>query len=371
MNSLKIIRELKTDCLVRGIHIPGHVEEALLRLNNQPLSVFEYPTTGGITLRLDERIYVNAPFHGAYAKSAKAVLDYVPDKNQFYVKWRDQRFAAEILPLPGYLNQRLSTGEYVSDMAMSHADRIRISPVKGCFFQCAFCDAHLKPYHQHSTDKLMEALAVALADEKLPAAHVLISGGTPGPGDMHAQDDLYERIIRECPLSVDVMLAPRPNSVDIIDRLVSWGVNGLFVNPEIFDERIGKKIMPQKHAIGRNIYQKYIERAVGLTGGNGRVRALLIAGLEPVESTLKGTEWIARMGCDPVISPFRPAPGTPLEAVPGPGIEDITRIWDEASETAESFGVKIGSRCIPCQHNALAFPDDSGVFFFSKEFKKT
>ena len=210
----------------------------------------------------------------------------------------------------------------------------------------------------------MSAHQLALDDERLPPRHVLVSGGTPRPADRAYLDAVYERVIRESPLPVDVMLAPRPET-DIIDRLVEWGVYGLAINLELFNTEVAAQLTPYKHGLGLEEYALSIRRAVKLTGGAGRVRSLLLVGLEQPEETLRGVRFLAELGCDPCLSPFRPAPGTPLADHPLPEASLMEELYLASREIAEEHGVKLGPRCIPCQHNTVTFPDDSGAQYYS------
>ena len=159
------------------------------------------------------------------------------------------------------------------------------------------------------------------------------------------------------------MMWPRPD--DIIDRLADWGVHGYALNLEVYDEEIARRLIPQKMRYGRELFAKGIERALQRTGGKGRVRSLILVGLEPIEKTLEGVEFLARLGCDPSLSPFRPGRGTPLKDVRPPSPDFLERVYLESLEIVERYGVKLGPRCIPCQHNTLTFPDGSSAYYYS------
>jgi len=89
--------------------------------------------------------------------------------------------------------------------------------------------------------------------------------------------------------------------------------------------------------------------------GPGQVRSLLLIGLEDMEQTLKGVEEVAKRGCDPVLSAFRPAPGTPLEDVKPPTVEYVREIFLRSRDIVNKFpGVELGPRCAPCKHNSVA-----------------
>ena len=124
-------------------------------------------------------------------------------------------------------------------------------------------------------------------------------------------------------------------------------------------------MIPEKQRLGKKVFAENLERAVAATGGEGRVRSLILIGLEDLETTLEGVEFIASLGADPVLSPFRPSQGTALHRQAPPRSDFLERVYLEAREIAVRHGVKLGPRCIPCQHNTLTFPDDGASYYFS------
>lgn len=329
-----------------------------------PLSVHEYTTTGGVTLRLANDIYINAPFDNPYVENPEAVLDYDSREHVFRIAFRGHELTGQALPLPGYLSSRDSAGRPVTDVVFSHVDRVRISPVGGCTMTCQFCDIPGRKYTPRPADQLLEALDVAMRDTALPAKHVLISGGTPGLRDFEYFDDVCRATVEAVDVPVDVMMPPRQQDPGFIDRLSDMGVNGYAINLEVYDEEVSRRVTPQKYRLGPKHYAHAIERAVARTGGNGRVRSLILVGLEPEDRTLAGVEFLARLGCDPVLSPFRPSPGTVLVNAPAPTMDLLERVYQESLNIVEKHGVKLGPRCIPCQHNTLTFPDSSGAYHY-------
>ena len=230
--------------------------------------------------------------------------------------------------------------------------------------RCKFCDLPGATYAKRPIDEILDDLVLAQRDKKLPVKHVLISGGTGTPSDLHYFDAICEQVTRAAGMPVDVMMTPR-RDVGTVDRLVDAGVSGFSLNLEVFDPSVARTVIPQKYALGLDLWAKTIARAAELTGGKGRVRSLIVVGLESVESTCKAIEFLARLGCDPVLSPFRPARGTPLAIHPPPSVQFLFSVYNRAEEICKMYGVRLGPRCIPCQHNTLTFPDRSGDYYYS------
>jgi hypothetical protein len=160
------------------------------------------------------------------------------------------------------------------------------------------------------------------------------------------------------------MAVPRRDAA-WLDRFVAYGANGFSINVEVYGSERAEELIRLKHRSENDTLTKNLERAVAATGGRGRVRSLIVAGLESLEVTLQAVDYVASLGCDPVLSPFRPASGTELSKLPPPTVDFMERLYLGSVEIVDRYGVKLGPRCIPCQHNTLSFPDGSGQYYFS------
>jgi hypothetical protein len=357
-------QQLKMSTFSRGIAVDSTAAERLSDGGTVPLSLHEYATTGGVTFVADGDVFVNAPFDEWYCTKPEAVLTVDPRGDDFVVLFRGDVVPVRTILLPGYLGIRDASGRAVTDVAMSHGDRLRLSPVLGCSLDCAFCDMAAMPYVKRPSEQLISAIEVAHSDVRLPVHHVLISGGTPNRRDFGYYDEVCGAVVASAGMPVDVMMVPR-SETGWIDRLVDLGAHGFTINLEIYGDAAASSITRLKHRIGLGPLARNIERAVELTGGQGRVRSLIVAGLEPLESTLAGVKFVAELGCDPVLSPFRPADGTRLAGIRPPSTDYQERLYLESLEIANRNGVKLGPRCIPCQHNTLTFPDGSSDYYYS------
>jgi hypothetical protein len=356
-DSLHPLRRLKLEILEKGIAVEPAALAMLTAGGERALVEHDYVTTGGLTLVLDDDIYVNAPVDYAFCDQPAGVLRL--DGDGFALSANAQSHTVSVLPLPAYLSPR----ERAPHGIMTHADRVRISPIDGCACRCRFCDWQLIDYATVPLEGLMTGLRTALDDPELPPRHVLVSGGTPRAADRTFMDEVYLAAIRTCDLPVDVMLMPRQGT-GLVDQLIDAGVTGFSVNLEIYSRTLAARLCPQKEAVELEGYAKFIEHAVGRTGGrgSGRVRSLLLLGLEPLESTLDGVRFLAELGCDPVLSPFRPAQGTVLANEPPPSAAFMEEAYLAAREIATAHGVELGPRCIPCQHNTITFPEGDAYY---------
>lgn len=360
-SALAPVERLKISCFVDGIAVTESAAAVITQHGRQPLTIHEYATTGGVTFVLPGDIYVNAPFDDWFTGRAHAVLDRAGE--HYEICFEGERFPVErVLPLPGYLDAKDSQGRPVAEVAMSHADRVRLSPIDGCAYDCMFCDLPAERYHRRDVDHLQEALEVCLSDELLPVDHGLISGGSPGRAHYGYFEDVCRAIVAQSPIPFDIMMSVREDDADFMHRMVAAGVRGFSLNMEAAREMVGRpgevRFLAAKAKFTRQWYEEALLAAVEATGGNGRVRALIILGLEPLADTLDGIRWLAERGCDPVLSPFRPARNTKLAATAPPSREMLADVLLEARAIVKDNGVQLGPRCVPCQHNTLTFPAD-------------
>lgn len=361
-------RELKLEVLAHGIRVTDTAKAAWEQRYCGPLTLAEYASTSGVALHTASGIWLNAPFLEPFAvTNARVTLDF--DGSEFVLLWNGDSTAVVPTPVPAYHRQKFQHDEQAypyTRIGVTHTDRCRVSPVEGCAWVCTFCNLPYDfRYAKMRRDEILQVIRAAAADELSPARHVLVSGGTPRQSDEGWIDDLYLFIAAEAGVPVDVMM-PARHDMTYPAKLRAGGVNLLSVNLEIWDEERARRITPHKtRLLGRNHYLAYIEEAVRAFDVGG-VQSLIVFGaaVEPIENTLHAVRALAARGCMPVLSPFRPDPTTPMGKASPATVEEMRRVYEESLEICEASGtgVKPGPRCIPCMHNTLTFPDDSGFY---------
>ncbi|MBU3905371.1 MAG: radical SAM protein [Nanoarchaeota archaeon] len=357
---LKQIEILKIELLSNGMKISPSAKEALTERGKRPITLAEYATTSGIPLKLKNDIWVNAPFLEDFCKKSNIVLDFNGDT--YFVIWENKKYIAEPTPVPAYFDKKNKRGVPYINLGVTHTDRVRISPIEGCYFACKFCDLNLLPYKKKRISDLIEVIEVAVNDEILPAKHGIISGGTPRPEDRN----YFTKVMKEIPKAVDIPMdafVPPWANLDYIEKIYSFGLNEISINIEIWNEKIAKSIMPQKAVIGRDRYLKFIEKAVD-TFGKEKVRSIILVGLEPMKDLFEGVENLAKIGCSPVLSPFRPSPKTPLAKWPSPTVKQLVDAYEGSKKIVKKYNIKLGPHCIPDHHNTLTFPDKSNYYYY-------
>lgn len=349
------LEALKLSLYVEGVAVTTSARATLAEMWGRPeITTADYATTSGVTLDLGQDVWVNAPIIECTTAAASSGYVLEATETGFHIRGSMATARVRPIPVPQYQGRLNRWGEPFTRYVNTHADRVRISPVVGCANGCQFCDVpSLQEYRLNPIDRILDAVDVALNDPVLPPRHILISGGTPRPENYRYLHDTYEAISDAfAGWEIDVMMTPATGLLDP-ESLLNLGIHGICANLELYGENAARQIVPEKSALTRGHYLNFIARAVDLFG-IGRVRSLLLLGLEDLESTMAGVEALAERGCDPVLSPFRPHQSTPLRFHAPPTYRALRDAVVGARRVLSRFpGVMLGPRCRPCSHNAI------------------
>lgn len=352
---------LKFQLLADGVRISDGAAATWRERYGGPLTLAEYATTSGVTLKLPGDVYVNAPV----VLDNNEVTILTVNADSFFLNVQGFEVPVDAVPVPAFHGRTYDDDGVrrpLTDLGVTHTDRCRVSPIAGCAWRCEFCDLPFKmKYRRKDPARLVELIRTAASDPLLPARHVLVSGGTPGRKHEPWIDEVYERLASESPLPVDVMMPPRRDN-----RHPTWlrsiGVNSVSINLEVSDADRARSVTPQKsRLVGRAAVLDYIAHAVE-SFGLGNVQSLMVVGaaIEPIESTLKGVRDLVERGCVPVLSMFRPDAATPLRHAPAATFAELVAAYEGTLDICQQVGNGIlpGPRCVPCQHNCAALPLD-------------
>lgn len=356
-------QRLKLEILASGIVVDDACATALAEANeHRALTPADYASTSGLILRLDDAVWVNAPvamYNPNFVTDSPFVL--ARAKNGFQLAGNGLSSGVSVWLPPAYHDRCLQGGRPWTNFVFTHGDRARLAPIGGCAMRCKFCNLPYEdPYETKPPHLLVEAVRVALDDPLQPARHLLISGGTPAPADVPYLRDVYRDVLRAFPdIDVDIMMAPVDGLFELRE-LRDLGLHELSVNIEVYDRERARTLMPHKYRQGLDNYLNFIEGAAQLLGP-GRVRSMLMVGLEDHASTLRGVEAILNAGGIPVLSPFRPDPSTPMRDQRPPTAGELHEVYLAADAVARKGASALGPSCAPCTHNTLTFVEPASA----------
>ncbi|MGC9330118.1 MAG: hypothetical protein ACP5I1_20950, partial [Candidatus Hinthialibacter sp.] len=126
------------------------------------------------------------------------------------------------------------------------------------------------------------------------------------------------------------------------DWLAECGADHFSFCYELHNKEYFQRYLPGKT---KHIGQETFFRAMEYTSkllGKGRVSGEIIAGIEPIEDTLKAIDYICSVGAFPTVCIFRPVKGAIMEEWPSPSYEDIIRVFRKVYESCMEYGIPIG-----------------------------
>ena len=147
-----------------------------------------------------------------------------------------------------------------------------------------------------------------------------------------------------------------PKKPSILKEYFEAGVTEIGFNIELFDEEKALYYMKGKGTIPRQEYFSYLKEAVKYWGNTGNVRSLLIVGLEETNSLLQGIEELCKIGVMPILSIFRPIPGTFTENIVPPSNHYLRNVYMEGTKICKEYSLHLGPDCPACQNNTLSLP---------------
>lgn len=363
MESQTLLR-LKFDLLSNGARLAPGTEEAIQLRAKLPQRV-RSGTSSGLDIRLSDCTVVNCPTDESLASRSSLVLAFEDDV--FLIAEGTQlRARVAVTPRPAYYSSRTSNGVPMNWIGQISGDRLGIGLTNDCCFwrsprtRCKFCSIGFNlrnELREKSLHQILEVVDAAFTDPVLPAKHLLLGGGTFEGPDRGAVPiaEVSREIRKRYHFPIYVMICP-PAENGYIDLLKEAGVDEIAFNLEVFDDDIARELTPGKyHIIGRKRYFEALEYAVSVFG-KINTRSILIVGLEPPESTVRGAEFLASMGVMPILSPFRPLNETEMEDRRPPDADTLMDMTIKADEAASKYGVPLGPLCLACQNNTLTLP---------------
>jgi hypothetical protein len=340
---------LKAKMFEQGINISNAAKQIL----NQKSDIWlmkDYITCSGLTLVFSDE-------YATVAMTPSSTIQLIEKNNSlFIVEPNKDPIKTEIIVPPNYMKDEIIIeNKTITVYCNTYTDRLRLQLISGCMNTCKFCNAKEFKYEFNSISGLEKALKIGLSQSDV--RHILISSGSAKVEDLPKLTEMYDYFGKKySDLDLDLMMTPRGfTSYTNIEEYESYlkhlkeiGISGLSINMELNNSDCLQKYCPEKADIGQDRYLYFLDLAVKIFGKN-KVRSLLIVGLEPLEETLKGVEKLAKIGCNPVLSPLFPYG----EANFPPNAELFIKARELSEKICKKYDIELGPFCKPCSHNTL------------------
>jgi hypothetical protein len=179
------------------------------------------------------------------------------------------------------------------------------------------------------------------AKEESGVTFVHFNSGYQSGRDLDQAAPYVQAVKEQVGALVGVQLMPT-RDLEKYDRLIELGADHFsfcyeFHNPEYF-----ARYLPGKQS---TVGQETFFRALEYTSkrlGKGAVSGEIIAGVEPIQDTLRAIDYITSVGAFPTVCVFRPVIGSDMENHPVPRFEDMRIVFQHVYEACKRNGIPIG-----------------------------
>ena len=332
----------KLSLVSRGLALPKHFPHAsqwLAHINGMETT---------LDVRLSSGHFCSVPVGQPYTEASTFSIDSVQG-NQAVLSCAGEQETVELIQTPAFYKQYTRQGSRMGSFASLHDKLLILQPFMGCGFfdkqgeACAYCqfDSMLNAEQPPLRDplELVEVVRAALDERDVDTVY-LYNGFSPGADAGLLQlvpvIALLRRHLGHRQIALETVA---PEDVDVLDALYAAGLDLFVCNMEVFDAQRFATICPGKEAHGGQArIEQVLEHAVWVFRP-GAVVSHLIVGLEDVSSTLAGMKHLVAKGVIPLLVPFRPLPGTPLQDEPIPSMDDVEQALLQQYQLLESSDV--------------------------------
>jgi len=345
--------ELEIDLFCRGMRVPDDVPLDGVR----GIARTRAGLGSGLDVAIDARsalkpyVWVNVPVVERFADSSPYRLAGDIAAGYRIVDERDETAYDVRLPAePAWYRRLTSRGIPMHRIGVMQGTYLAIYVNPVCAFwnanprlNCKFCTTGRNVGPSEAVDKAVSDVVETCraAKEESGVTFVHLNGGFDGEhGLAHVMP--YVKAIKEyVGLLVGVQLAPE-RDFSRYDAIVGLGLDHISFCVELLDPRWFERVCPGKARVhGQSLYFDAMAYCVSLLP-YGAVSGELIAGLEPVELTLRAIDRITAIGAFPTVCIFRPTVGSDMENWPTPSYAEMRRVMEHMYHACRRALLPIG-----------------------------
>jgi hypothetical protein len=159
-------------------------------------------------------------------------------------------------------------------------------------------------------------------------------------------------------IGVQAVPVPRANWYEY-DELIAAGTDHFSFCYEFEDPEVFARICPGKaQTVGQHAFFEAMEYTAKKLG-RGRVSGEIIAGVEPVEATMRGIDRIVAAGAFPTVCIFRPTIGSEMENEMPPDPEAMKEVFAHVHQACRRAGLPVG--ILPIEVSLVVQPEEAAA----------
>jgi hypothetical protein len=294
-------------------------------------------------------IWVNVPVEEDFARASSYRLV----KSAGSYKLEDDRsgfsYPVRVPPEPAWYERRTSAGTRMRRIGVLQGTYLGIYISNSCLFwysepsmHCRFCTTGANVGVNEVALKELEDVVEVCRAAKEESGVTFFHFNSGYSKRCHEEAMPFVKAVKERVGGlVGLQLMPS-RDLTVYDRLIDLGVDHFsfcyeFMNPDYF-----ALYLPGKQAtLGQQAFFDALEYTARKLG-KGAVSGEIIAGVEPIEDTLRAIDYITGVGAFPTVCIFRPVIGSDMERHPSPRFEDMRVVFEHVYEACRRNRIPIG-----------------------------
>ncbi|MBZ5543666.1 MAG: hypothetical protein LAO07_08305 [Acidobacteriia bacterium] len=257
------------------------------------------------------------------------------------------RYPTRIPPEPAWYTRSTSRGTPMHKVGVLQGTYLGIYISNSCGFwyhspplNCKFCATGLNVgVNEVAVKDVDDVIEVArVAKEESGVTFVHFNSGYQTDRDLDVAAPYVKAVKSRVGALVGLQLIP---TLDFwkYDRLIDLGADHFSFCYEFHNAEFFAKLLPGKQKL---VGQETFFRALEYTSsklGKGSCSGEIVAGVEPIEDTLKAIDYITGLGAFPTVCIFRPTIGADMEHWPSPRYEDMLIVFRHLYEACRKNNI--------------------------------
>ncbi|MBN1586705.1 MAG: radical SAM protein [Candidatus Omnitrophica bacterium] len=312
----------------------------------------------GLEAILPHGLWTNIPVSEDFTRQSPYFLRF--DEGEFMIHHDEIGPIAPIrlAPGPSWYSQKTATGKPMSSIGSLQGTYLGIYPAKVCEHwltnpkqECKFCSVGLNLGQDDSDEKSVDEVVEVVKTARKESGITYVdfnTGHYEGDTYLDILEPYIKRVKEETGVLIGIQTPPH-HDLKRYQELRRIGVNRVSFCFELMNREKFEEVCPGKARVyGLDRYLEAVEYCAQQVKPTGRgfepwvTNGEIIAGLEPVEDSIKAVNWITQVGAIPTVCVFRPLKGTSYEKVPPPETEDMIPIFSRVYSACMEKGYPIG-----------------------------
>jgi hypothetical protein len=311
-------------------------------------------------------LWLNVPVEEDFARRSPYSLLRAGHDYLVHDERNGERYAVRIPQEPSWYGRRTARGTEMSRVGVLQGTYLGIYISNSCLFwysnpaqNCRFCttgsNVGVNEVAEKHLDDVIEVARAAKAESGVTFVH--FNSGYQSGRDLPLAAPYVKAVKEEVGALVGVQLFPT-RDLEQYDRMIEIGADHFsfcyeFHNPEYFARYLPGK----ERAAGQETFFRALEYTARRLG-KGAVSGEIIAGVEPIEDTIRAIDYITSVGAFPTVCIFRPVVGAEMERHASPKYEEMRAVFAHVYEACRRNGIPIGA-APNIEVSLIVQPDDA------------